>query len=62
MRKIRLTVDALKVESFDTATVEAKEPGTVHGHAFTRFWEPSCYESCTNIADCICLSELGQCG
>ncbi|HEU4457211.1 MAG TPA: hypothetical protein VFR81_29345 [Longimicrobium sp.] len=58
MRKLRLDVDALKVESFDAAKDIAKERGTVRGH-LTRQWEASCYVSCTNIFDCICISEFG---
>ncbi|HEU4457210.1 MAG TPA: hypothetical protein VFR81_29340 [Longimicrobium sp.] len=60
MRKISLDVDALKVESFDTEKRGLEERGTVRGY-FTRQWEQSCYESCTNIADCLCLSEIGGC-
>ncbi|HEX6750453.1 MAG TPA: hypothetical protein VF092_24380 [Longimicrobium sp.] len=61
MKKISLDVNVLKVESFDVSTVDAKAGGTVHARAFTRSWEQSCYVSCTNIADCICLSEIGGC-
>lgn len=61
MRKIRLDADALTVESFDATAMNAEKDGTVHGRAFTRPWEQSCIESCTNIADCICLSEIGGC-
>ena len=61
MRKISLDMDALRVESFDTAERGTDERGTVRAY-FTRKWEASCYESCTNIADCLCLSELNQCG
>jgi hypothetical protein len=42
MRKMRLQVDALRVESFDTAAA-SPERGTVHGHA-SLYWE-DCYES-----------------
>lgn len=62
MRKIKLDVDALKVEEFSTTAGDEGERGTVRANAFTRWWEASCYESCTNIADCLCLSEIGGCG
>ncbi|HSU13275.1 hypothetical protein [Longimicrobium sp.] len=62
MRKISLNVDALTVESFEATAANAEKSGTVHARGFTRYWEQSCYQSCTNIADCLCLSELGQCG
>lgn len=61
MRKLKLEVEALKVEEFPTTGDGAEERGTVRAY-FTRKWEASCYESCTNIADCLCLSELHQCG
>ena len=32
MRKIRLDVNALRVESFDTVDVKRKAQGTVHGY------------------------------
>lgn len=32
MHKIKLDVDRLRVESFDTSTPEREERGTVHGH------------------------------
>jgi hypothetical protein len=61
VRKIRLDVDALKVDEFSTTAESVDERGTVRAY-FTRQWEASCYVSCTNIADCLCLSELHQCG
>jgi hypothetical protein len=33
IRKVRLEVDALSVESFDTGSPMVEEKGTVHGHA-----------------------------
>ena len=42
MRKMRLQVDALLVESFDTAAMSGAR-GTVRGHA-SLYWE-DCYES-----------------
>lgn len=35
MHKIRLNVDELTVESFDTANGRGKKDGTVHGHDFS---------------------------
>jgi hypothetical protein len=32
MNKVKLNVDRLQVESFDTSAAEAMERGTVHGH------------------------------
>ena len=59
-RKISLDVDTLEVESFATDAKDEEDRGTVRAH-FTRPWEQSCYQSCTNIADCLCLSEIGTC-
>ncbi len=33
MKKLKLTVDALRVESFETADEEMEQRGTVHGNA-----------------------------
>jgi hypothetical protein len=41
MRKISLDVDALKVESFETAERGAEERGTVRAN-FTRYYEVTC--------------------
>jgi len=35
MRKINLDIDALKVESFETAMRGAEKPGTVHARGYT---------------------------
>jgi hypothetical protein len=59
MRKIKLDVEALEVESFDVAEKGLEKRGTVRGRAFTRDWEQSCYLSCTNVYDCECASEFG---
>lgn len=32
MKKLTLSLDALRVESFDTSAVRAERDGTVHGH------------------------------
>ena len=51
MKKLRLQVDDLAIESFPTAAVEAR-PGTVRGNEAT----PGCTESCTNCTfdDTLC--------
>jgi hypothetical protein len=36
MRKLKLQIDSLTVESFPTAEQPREEPGTVHGAAATR--------------------------
>lgn len=53
MRKIQLNVDALAVETFDTAQTDPAEAGTVRGHAFTaptpgcpNISRGTCFQSC----------------
>jgi hypothetical protein len=52
MRKIRLDVDELSVESFDTNRGEGAAAGTVRGHAVTsladgcNFSRGTCFQSC----------------
>jgi hypothetical protein len=64
MRKIRLDVDALAVESFDTARTQDKKTGTVIGHDATLladgctgggcFSQGTCFRSCgTDYRPCI---------
>ena len=61
MRKIRLDIDNLAVESFDTARPEEKKTGTVRGHAVTlvvdtcpNFSKGTCFQSCgTDLRPCI---------
>jgi hypothetical protein len=52
MRKIRLDVDQLAVESFDTADGRGKQAGTVHGQSdeFTEF--DGCNSQYSNCATC----------
>ena len=51
MRKIRLEIDDLAVESFDTADGKGKKTGTVHGHSeFTEF--DGCNSQYSNCATC----------
>ena len=52
MRKIRLDVEDLVVESFNTADGTGRKVGTVHGHDFTQF--PGCVASQeSNCATCL---------
>lgn len=39
MRKLKLEIDDLLVESFDVLPPRATGVGTVHGHVFNRDWE-----------------------
>lgn len=76
MKKLRLQVDELEVESFDASGAEADE-GTVLGLA----WTPACdsiricapkdpsYDPCTetgmpcwDTSDAVCTQEAGGCG
>jgi hypothetical protein len=38
MRKIRLDIEELTAESFDTADRDEKKAGTVQGHAYTQHY------------------------
>lgn len=77
MRKMKLEVEALQVESFDTSTAARREPGTVRAHvdaadddrvAITTpqtqgpSCKPSCWGSC--LASCLGTCEVscdGRC-
>jgi hypothetical protein len=50
MKKIRLSLDALRVESFETGG-EPREGGTVHAHA-TRPNQNTCAFSCATCITC----------
>jgi hypothetical protein len=56
MAKLTLELDALLVESFDTADATAAERGTVHGQeGLFAASKPSCAVSCGYATDpCIC--------
>jgi hypothetical protein len=61
MRKVRLDMDALKVESFATAERGADKRGTVRGHSSPDF---TCWQTCDRIcpsisgpAPCDCAPE-----
>ena len=58
MRKVKLQLDELAVESFDTAAVE-KPGGTVHAHERTDGCTNTCPASCF-ITACSC-PEYGTC-
>lgn len=45
MRKLKLSLDALQVESFTPSADEAAR-GTVPAHAFTEYADESCFASC----------------
>lgn len=64
MRKLRLELDALRVESFETAAA-GKEPGTVHAHAppTRRSCDESCGGTCPDDGTCMetCISCFGSC-
>ncbi|HEX2079681.1 MAG TPA: hypothetical protein VHG08_18340 [Longimicrobium sp.] len=53
MKKLELNVDALQVESFDTAPAEMEGRGTVRGHDATEYGGASCAPNCsdTNFTD-----------
>jgi hypothetical protein len=46
MEKLKLEIDALRVDSFAAEEAPAAEVGTVHGHQRTR--RPTCGDLCTN--------------
>lgn len=50
MRKIRLSIEELAVESFNTAARDEKSEGTVHAHATERLAcqisQGTCFQSC----------------
>ena len=60
MRKLKLSLDALQVESFQPAGPEARR-GTVPGHAGTYYYDESCFESC-NGGCTVYASCGGGCG
>jgi hypothetical protein len=46
MRKLKLDVQNLRVESFAAVAAPEARGGTVHAHNHTRGGHPSCYFSC----------------
>lgn len=45
MPKLKLSLDALQVDSFH-ATAEQSARGTVPGHSWTQYADESCFQSC----------------
>ncbi len=50
MRKLKLSLDALQVDSFHATGPEARR-GTVAGHAWTEYADESCFPSCNPGCD-----------
>ena len=68
MAKLKLDVEKLEVESFDTAKAGGRLGGTVHGHANSQFpctWN-TCLKSCGwSEIDCYtqgCRTDFNTCG
>lgn len=60
MRKLKLSLDALQVESF-SATAEGAERGTVPAHAWTEYADESCFGTCDGgcTRDGSCVNPCG---
>jgi hypothetical protein len=56
MRKLKLSLDALQVDSFH-ATAGASARGTVPGHSWTQYADESCFGTC----DGGCTRDWGSC-
>jgi hypothetical protein len=52
MKKLRLHVENLRVESFQTSEVAPRSAGTVQGHA----------DDCTWFVSCLCKTAYYNCG
>jgi hypothetical protein len=52
MKKLRMRVDELQVESFPTGGHDGRRRGTVRGHG----------EDCTWVDTCLCHTAYHQCG
>ena len=57
MRKIKLEMEALEVDSFPTEIVEAADEGTVHGMSGFGCDTFDCY-SATNTIECPCQRQF----
>jgi hypothetical protein len=55
MRKIRLSIEELSVESFNTAGSEDKRQGTVRGNGWSE------WEGCQNSPDTMCATYCEGC-
>jgi len=64
MRKLKLELDELSVESFETAE-QTEERGTVHGHYITQFCSRAdgytCFESCGGTCVETCDASCDTC-
>lgn len=60
MRKLTLSLESLKVDSFHATDAES-ERGTVAGHSFTQYADESCFQSCNGTCN-TCNSCYGGCG
>jgi hypothetical protein len=60
MRKLKLSVEDLQVDSFHATSAESTR-GTVPGHAWTEYADESCFGTCDGMCtrDASCA---GQCG
>jgi hypothetical protein len=61
MRKMRLDLDSLFVESFDTTAAPADAGGTVHGNAVTFQSYCSDGRTCIDTCDGTCDTDCGTC-
>jgi hypothetical protein len=62
MRKLKLSLEDLQVDSFNV-TPDASARGTVPGHNWTEYADESCFESCNGSCNQTCpLSCYGGCG
>ena len=52
MRKLKLEMDELVVETFDTRSSDAAETGTVHAHATEGIDGCTIYVACTQVGSC----------
>lgn len=57
MKKLTLTFDELRVESFETSSMQAERRGTVHGHFSLN---GSCAYSCGSSCDATCPDSCGN--
>lgn len=64
MQKLKLNLEALSVESFDTTGAEAEQRGTVKGHIppWTEGRECESIDVCTNWDCGTAYSDCGGCG
>ena len=73
MKKMRLTLETLKVDSFPTTAQVADQRGSVHAHeTFGDSCVPTCvpavtcdytcYQDCTGDSYCVCDSYENTCG